>query len=217
MKQTMGWWFPDHEQHLIEWMRNPKTAVEINGRRAYQGSKQLVALQHCRQTRVAVDVGAHVGLWSFNLAHAFQFVAAFEPVAEHRDCFALNVPRDRAAVVLHSCALGAVEGSVKIAVAPGSSGDSRVAGDGDIPMKRLDSFKLTDVDLLKIDCEGYEENVVDGAHETIMLCRPVIVVEQKRDMANRFGLKPQGAVSLLKRWGYKVAEEISGDYIMVPA
>jgi len=215
----MGWWFPDHEQHLIEWMRNPKTAVEINGRRAYQGSKQLAALRHCRWTRVAVDVGAHVGLWSFNLAHAFQRVKAFEPVADHRDCFVLNVPTDKAAVVLYECALGAVEGAVKISVAPGSSGDSRVAveGEGDIPMKRLDSFKLTDVDLLKIDCEGYEENVVDGAHETIMRCRPVIIVEQKRKMATRFGLQPQGAVSQLKRWGYTVAEEISGDYIMVPA
>jgi len=77
---------------------------------------------------------------------------------------------------------------------------------------------LADVDFIKIDCEGYEENVLRGAIETIKRDRPVIIVEQKRDMATaRFGLEPLGAVKFLQSLGYQVAQEISGDYLMVMA
>ena len=215
MKQAMGWWWPDHEEHLLEWMRNPKTAHVINDRQAYQGIKQLAVVRHCKHFRTAVDVGAHVGLWSYNLAHWFQNVVAFEPVEDHRECWRRNLA-DAENVTLYPVALGAVEGTVDIAVTKGSSGDSKVSGKGSILLKRLDSYKLQDVDLIKIDCEGYEENVLMGAVGTINYCRPVIIVEQKRDMATRFGLKPKGAVDFLRKLKYRQAEEIGGDHIMVP-
>ena len=57
-----------------------------------------------------------------------------------------------------------------------------------------------------------------GAIETIKRDLPVIIVEQKRDMATaRFGLEPLGAVKFLQSLGYEVKQEISGDYLMVPA
>lgn len=220
MKQKLGWWFPDHEEHLPAWMASPKGAMQINGRAAYQGKKQLAALAACstrsQPLRTAVDVGGHVGLWSFNLAPAFVHVHAFEPVAEHRACFGKNVQAPN--VTLHACALGATEGSVSIHTAPTSTGDSWVKGDGDIPMVTLDSVGLEGVDFIKIDCEGYEENVLRGAVETITRDRPVIIVEQKRDMASaRFGLEPLGAVKFLLELGYRQQQELSGDYLMVPA
>lgn len=98
----------------------------------------------------------------------------------------------------------------------GSSGDSKVGtAVGDIPMRTLDSFNLQKVDFIKADCEGFEENVFLGAGETIRKWKPVIIVEQKRLMATRFGLQPLGAVKLLQKMGYAVVQEISGDYIMV--
>ena len=81
-------------------------------------------------------------------------------------------------------------------------------------MVTLDSLQLTEVDFIKIDCEGYEENVLRGAVETIERDRPVIIVEQKRDMATaRFGLEPLGAVKFLQSLGYKVA---AGDQWRLP-
>ncbi len=216
MKQELGWWFPDHEQHLPAWMRSPKGYLVLNGRASYQGKKQQAALAAVKQFRTAVDVGGHIGLWSFNLAAAFQHVHAFEPVADHRACFEKNVTV--ANVTLHACALGREDGYVSIHTAPTSTGDSWIKGGGTIPMVTLDSLELTEVDFIKIDCEGYEENVLRGGAETIKRDRPVIIVEQKRDMAtSRFGLEPLGAVKFLQGLGYKVAQEISGDYLMVPA
>lgn len=222
MKFVDSWWFPSHEQHLPQWMATPKARMIINGRPAYQGKKQLAAIAECGlrgRMHVAIDVGGHIGLWSYNLAHSFGRVHAFEPVAAHRECFVKNMtPEIEEKVILHACALGMNEGSVSIHTAPTSTGDSWVKGAGDIPMHTLDSFGFQEVDLIKIDCEGYEENVIRGGLQTITTWRPVIMVEQKRDMASeRFGLGKLGAVQLLLDQGYRVAAELSGDYLMVPA
>src|SRR5512147_2665304 len=47
MKLVDGWYFPDHEQHLLEWMMDKNNRVQINGRSSYQGKKQLAAVELC--------------------------------------------------------------------------------------------------------------------------------------------------------------------------
>lgn len=214
MKQTHGWWWPDHEEHMIAWMQGPKNRIKLNDRWTYQGRKQIATLKHCKSFRTAVDIGGHVGLWAFNLAHAFDRVEAFEPVADHRACFEKNLA-GLGNVKLHAVALGKEPGMVSMWSEQGSSGNTQVRGEGDIPMLTLDSLELQDVDLMKIDCEGFEENVLRGAAETLKKWKPTVIVEQKRDMSLRFNLPKLGAVAYLNSLGYTVAEEISGDYIMV--
>jgi FkbM family methyltransferase len=213
-----GWHFPDHEVHLVDWVA-ANGGLVLNGRKSYQGSKQLLAMRHCRSFHTAVDVGAHIGFFSYNLAQRFEVVHAFEPVAEHRECFAKNVTADE--VVLHDCALGAAPGWVSMSVTPGSSGDSKVASGQEVTdsthMRTLDSFNIRNVDFIKVDCEGYEENVLRGAEQTILQWKPTIIVEQKREMATRFGLQPLGAVEYLKGLGYKQVAEHGGDFVLVPA
>jgi FkbM family methyltransferase len=224
-----GWWFPKGESHLQQWMANARVRMVLNGRAAYQGQKQQAVFELCRSFRTAVDVGGHVGLWSFNMAHRFGRVHAFEPVAAHRRCFLKNVPLTEvdppdadlptppvAIVTLHAYALGATEGSVAIRTEQTSSGDSRVDGDGDIPMRTLDSFDLEDVDLVKIDCEGYELFVLQGAEATLAKYKPVVIVEQKPGHAQKYGLGERDALPFLKALGYRVEREMAGDFICVP-
>jgi len=210
VKQFGGWSLPDHEQHLIEWMQ--KTNDNRDGRLRYQGTKQDAAMLFCKQFRVAVDVGAHVGLFSFYLAKRFATVHAFEPVAAHRECFAVNVTAGN--VTLHDCALGERDGSIAMHTSEGSSGDSWVDGDGEIPMKRLDDFSLQDVDFVKIDTEGHELFALHGGEETIKRCRPCIIVEQKPGRAQKFGLRETEAVDYLRSLGAVLRKVMSGDFIM---
>lgn len=216
MKLVDGWFFPDGEAHLPDWMANPKNRVVLNGRAAYQGKKQEAALALCKSRRVMVDVGGHIGLWSFNFGKWFDVVHAYEPVEAHRKCFERNVKDLN--VTLHAMALGEIPGMVSIHTAPTSSGDSWVDGAGNIPMETLDGQNLEDVDLIKLDCEGYELFALRGGVETIRRCKPVICVEQKPGKAQQFGLPETGAVDWLKRTvGYKLVQEIGGDFFMVPA
>jgi FkbM family methyltransferase len=223
-----GWYFPDGERHLIEWMDAAKNKLILNGRASYQGKKQLAALEFVTAARrarnnsgpsEAVDVGAHIGLWSWNLAHWFHRVEAFEPVAEHRACWLRNMEGFAAMQLnLHPVALGAAPDLVSMRTEPTSSGDTRVhrVGSGDVEMRTLDSYGLENVDLIKVDVEGMEQHVLEGAVSTMLKWWPVVIVEQKRDMHARFGLPKLGAVSFLQGLGWRVELELSGDYILSP-
>ncbi len=207
------WWLPDGETHLQEWMRQRNERV--GGRLTYQYHKLQAALKYCVTRRVAVDVGAHVGLWSYYLVKEFGFVHAFEPIAAHRECFEKNLEgRAMDDVMLYPCALGEVPSSVSLYTAPTSSGDSWIEGRGPIPMQTLDEFDLQEVDFIKLDCEGYELLALRGGEETLRSWQPVICVEQKPGKAQKFGLGEKDAIKYLEDLGATVREEISGDYIL---
>lgn len=212
MKNFDKWVFPDKEEHLIEWMG--KVNQRLNGRLAYQGKKYLEAMQFVKNKRVAIDVGSHVGLWAYNMAHDFEEVVGFEPMALHAECWRENM-KEISNATLFEIALGESEGGVEVSTyTENSSGDTHISGKGNIPMKTLDSIGIQNVDLIKIDCEGYELNVLKGAKNTLLSSKPVVIVEQKRDMAEKFGNELLGAVKFLKDLGAKQRMEISGDYIL---
>lgn len=212
MMQFQGIWLPDNETHLTAWM---KAAGEmVDGKGTYQIKKLRAAIAFCAQTRTALDVGGHAGMWSMQLAKVFDHVEAFEPVAAHRECWHKNL-YDVMNASIHAVALGAAPGSIRMHTAPTSSGDSWVAGEGNIPMVTLDSLGCTEVDFLKIDVEGSELNVLRGAEQTIKTWMPVIIVEQKPGHAQRFGYGEKDAIPYLESLGYKMVKEMSGDFIMV--
>lgn len=217
MKYAEGWCWPPNETHMIEWLAENR--VVLNGRVAYQGAKQqaLHDLLVGRPARTAVDVGAHIGTWSYNLAHWFDAVVAFEPVALHASCFVKNVPLDN--VTLHQVGLGAQAGWATAMPDPGnpkhSTGGTYLAKGGRLPVHPLDEFALADVDLIKIDVEGRELDVCRGAIDTLRRCRPIVVVEQKDREARNFGGEPKAALKYLKEAGMvELRPSLSGDYFM---
>lgn len=215
MKQHQGIWLPDHETHLIDWMN--KSGEIVDGLGTYQIKKLRAALEYVKQWRTACDIGGHCGLFSMHLAKRFRCVHAFEPVPEHIECFRKNVPFDN--VALNEVALGAARGYVSIQVPDGSSGGAHVVGGEAIELLTLDCFGLVDVDFIKCDVEGFELAVMEGAQETIELCRPIIMIEQKSHtpggQKHISGASKTPAVDYLKTLGYTVAREMSGDFIMV--
>jgi FkbM family methyltransferase len=215
LKAWRGWKFPDSEHHLIEWMTRVNDVRR--GRPTYQAHKYDAALSHTPQRRVAIDIGANIGLWSWLMANDFTTLHAFEPVAAYRACWAQNVVDG----VLHPMALGERAGTVSmVCMTPGSCGDTTVnvaqVGDdvGSAEINTLDSFGFEEVDLIKCDNEGYELFVMRGAEETIKRCRPTIIVEQKPGHGKTFGLSDTAAVEFLQTLGMQVRQVISGDYIL---
>lgn len=206
------WNLPDGEQHLQQWMT--KVNLRIDGRLSYQYSKLEKALSFCKQFRNAVDIGAHCGLISFHLVKKFQHTYAFEPVKEHRECFMKNV---EGSYTLFASALGANNDYCSMQTTNGSSGDTHVIVDhaGGIQMHPLDEFGLNDVDFIKIDVEGFEQEIIKGALRTIQRDHPVIMVECKGHEAKHFGFEKLGAVKLLESIGMKqLCPPMSGDYFL---
>jgi len=219
--KRIGWFMPNGEKHLPDWM------IRVNdkrdGRLLYQGRKYRTALSFVGEKKfTAIDIGAHVGLWSWQMAKDFTRVLAFEPMPEHQDCFAKNMQAEIATgqVALSPVALGPECGEAHIRTRTvGSSGDTGIEWDGSgikVPMLTLDSFGIKEANFMKIDCEGYELFVLQGAVETLKRCRPVIIVEQKPETGGpvRYRISTTAAVEFLKTLGMRQRAAIQGDYIM---
>lgn len=56
-----------------------------------------------------------------------------------------------------------------------------------VPQHTLDSYNFTDVDIIKIDVEGYELQVLEGAHQTIANNRPIVQIECVETQPRAFG------------------------------
>jgi FkbM family methyltransferase len=90
----------------------------------------------------------------------------------------------------------------------------------DIPSKRLDDFKLDNVDMIKIDVEGWEFEVLKGAEQTIRRCQPILMVEythgggrENKSMHTYDVAEYQAFVNSL---GYREIIELGGDTIYGP-
>lgn len=215
MFQFQNIWLPDGEKHFPVWME--RNGEIVDGKGTYQIKKFREAMKWTKSRRTAVDVGAHVGLWAMQIAKQFENVIAFEPVAKFRECFAKNAWVR--GVKCFPYALGREPGRVLMEVPKMDdgidSGGTHVGGVGDIEMRTLDSFALQSVDFIKVDCEGYEHHVIEGARETLLRCKPCVIVEQKQHkLGQNFGIQGMPAVDILTGMGAVLRKEIGGDYIM---
>lgn len=214
MFQHQNLWLPDGETHFPVWM--DKAGEIVDGVGSYQIKKYRAAMLHVKQFRVALDVGCHVGSWGMQMAKRFEMTHCFEPVATHRECALRNiVTKDGRTWQMHPYAIGAASGRVAMKLEASSSGGTHINGPGDIEMRTLDSFDLQDVDFIKIDVEGAQLAVVQGAVETLKRCRPCVIVEEKQHvMARNFGTKGTPAVDFLIGLGASMRKELGGDYIV---
>lgn len=138
--------------------------------------------------RCFVDVGAHIGFYSMGLAPGFDRVVSFEPSRFQYSVLKRNrALNDYDHVTCEHVALGETAGEAMLSVlsyegglntlAPDVVGASNVLDRYVVPVETLDARGLTDVDLMKIDVEGFEIPVLRGAARTIAASRPVILIE----------------------------------------
>ena len=66
--------------------------------------------------------------------------------------------------------------------------------------RRLDSLDLGDVGFIKIDVEGHETEVIDGASELIARCRPIMLVEIEEVHS---GKPVRVVINEIERHGYR--------------
>ncbi len=209
MKQVKGIWLPDDDTHFAKAL---ETSPVVDGAATYQLTKIEKCLAVTERKRVALDIGAHVGLWSRILAKHFVTVEAFEPMPPLRECWKRNM-EGRTNAHIHPEALGASAGDSEMVYIDGNSGNSRVMHSGGVFVRMLtvDALMCDSVDFIKIDVEGYELQVLQGAEETIKFWQPAVLIEQKPGNAENYGHKRLDASHLLDSWGMSLLWEKAGD------
>lgn len=217
-KNVRGIWLPGNDRHF---QRHLEKGPEFEGKGTYQFSKISLALHLCMSRRAhfrhAVDIGAHVGLWSRVLAHHFAHVTAFEAHPDLAELWVRNV--ENANTRLYNVALSGRDGlGLHLDYVDDNSGNAHISEHASgmaMDSRTLDSYNLLDVDFIKIDVEGFEKFVIEGGEETIKRNRPIMVVEQKPGNGSRYGISDTAAIDLLHSWGMVTAKIKAGDYFMV--
>lgn len=180
----------------------------------YQYHTFLAALSLIKQTRTAIDIGGHIGFYSSAMLDVFKQVEAFEPSPINAKCFVHNVPKAN----LNRYGLGEQNQKVKLHLAEDNSGNSSIVEEFghhavEIEIKTLDSFNFNNIDLIKIDVQGYEEQVLLGAKETILKNKPVIIAEL---ITHKNSPPNQAALKILDSYHYKTSLVMGKDYILTP-
>ena len=164
----------------LQWhfMQRPKTA-----------ERELMFLDKIvPEGALTVDVGANRGLYTRQLARLSREVLAFEPAPE----MATLLRRTSAAnVKVHEIALSDRDGAAELFTPQSEDGlvhglaslehqhesEGQRIVSSQVPTARLDTVVDQDVAFVKIDVEGHEMNVLNGAIGLIDRCQPVFLVE----------------------------------------
>jgi len=140
------------------------------------------------KNKIVIDAGANVGVFSLYASMlGAKKVYAFEPVKETYDMLVKNIKINKLEnkVIPINKALGDKNETKTISFtnagdASASLKEERKGGKCEevISIIKLDDFvkenKLKRVDFIKMDVEGYEENVLLGAKETIKKWKPIL-------------------------------------------
>ena len=196
IEKLNGFWIPSNDVHIEQWR---------SGQPFTQNKCLNKFLEYCdsqnKKFRTVLDIGAWCGTWSKALEPYAKKVIAFEPDRVHFSCLEKNctincTPRNEA--------VGAKEGMISL------SNDNftqakRVVSEGSIKMIAIDDLAYEQVDLIKIDVEGYEMEVLKGAKRTLTNTQYLMI--ELNNNTKKYGSSNTDVESYLRDIGYKVLIE----------
>ncbi len=137
-----------------------------------------------KEKRRFLDIGANMGIYSFHFKNSFKSIDAFEPLKEIS--YRLDYFQNEFLKV-HNCALSNKRNDCQIYIPylsgqaiPSEASLEKRNGDCEVrtvKVDKIDNYDFDDVDLIKIDVEGHEEYVIEGACNVIKRNMPILIVE----------------------------------------
>ena len=193
IEKVNGFWVPSNDVHIQDWKKNKN----------FTQSKCLEKfIKHCQKKDLKfnyiLDIGAWVGTWSMAMNRFCGRVVAFEPDPIHYQCLVKNVSGD---VETHQLAVGAENKMISLSE-DNFTQAKRVVGEGTIPMVTIDSLQLEDVDLIKIDVEGYEMEVLKGAINTLKNVNYLMI--ELNNNSKKYGSSNLEIEKYLDKKGFKI-------------
>ena len=204
IEKINGFWVPSNDIHVEQWRQ---------GQPFTQNKCLREFLEWCRSRdkkfNTVLDIGAWCGTWSAEFAPYCKKIYAIEPDRTHVECLLKNLSSfDN--IELLDYAVGDIETRVSLTDDDFTQA-RRIYSIGNILMKTVDSFKFEDVDLIKIDVEGFEMNVLRGAKDTLKDCNFLMIElnnnSKKYNSSNaeiEKYLQELGFTTLIDKWPDKV-------------
>lgn len=143
-----------------------------------------------------IDVGGNRSIYAYKLWRLGATVEVFEP---NFTCLSVLTAwaKGKPTVHLHPVALSSHAGSANLHIPVDKMGVEHDASASIehigfeqsrnelVPLQTLDSFDFQGINLIKIDVEGHEYSVIEGAMTTIAASRPALLVEIEERHSSR--------------------------------
>ena len=158
IEKVNDFWVPSNDVHIEQW----KSGTPFTQNKCLNKFIKYCESQ-TKKMKTVIDVGAWCGTWAKAIEPFAEKVIAFEPDKTHFECLQRNctincTPRMEA--------VGAQLQEVSL-TEDNFTQAKRVDEKGNIRMITLDHMAYEDVDMIKIDVEGYEMEVLKGATKTL--------------------------------------------------
>ena len=211
MKYINKFWVPDDDYNLVLDFLGPGSEHD---QQVFDKIRELIKDQPKRHF---IDVGGNVGRWSKEFVNDYGRITAFEPAPYNIECFLKNTEHDPT-ITLKQFGLGENPSKAKLdVVIPNHLGSTVVhpAPNGEIDIQRLDDQggAFEDIDLLKIDVEGFETEVLKGGKEMINMSNPLIAIERHAFNYKLLGKTKKESHLYLESIGYKLIFKLTRDCI----
>ena len=175
----------------------------------------------------AIDVGTNNACNAIHYAKRFTTVECFEPTPLAQQLWR-NTVRDNnvANVTLYPVGVGEKQYTTEIITHWKNGGHNHLAHYDKNPradeershrvkvpvqVETLDSFNFQDVGFIKVDVEGYEKFVLEGAQTLIAQSRPTIQLEIVSNQCRKFNYKAEDMIEWIRSWDYTVVSKNRGN------
>lgn len=184
-------------------------------------------VRYARRGSTVLDIGAHIGSHSL-------FMSAM--VGGNGRVYGFEPQKKLYREYVHNMRLNGVDNVIPLRYAAGDTnaviemnpattgneGGTSVGEGGDqAELRTVDSFNFKNVSLIKIDVEYLEDAVLEGARETILREKPVLLVEiqggyNPETAPPEIMQKKAATVKKIESMGYKVVRFHPYDYLAIP-
>ncbi len=206
--------------HQPYWEGNPPRDSELNIVASY--------ITKTKRHGTFLDVGGHIGTMSIPFSLMYDNVHAFEPCETNYKFLIGNIKINEVDNVhAHNVAVSNRASKVSVFKHPMPRGHRHNSGcyaikddsEGLVDCITLDSLDFADVDFIKIDVQGKESEVLEGAINTIRKYKPLLMIEvtdkeQTEESLKGFATLKKQIVEFLSEEDYVIYYDNGSDIFM---
>lgn len=205
MRDTIKIFTTSHGQFAIDTVADAKMASVFGRGEYHQENTVEILSMFVTPQSVFVDGGAHIGTIAIPLARNVAHTVAYEADAHTCAILRQNVERNKVPVTVRGAGIGAEAGHGEMAsVREGNAGAHTLTiGEGGVDIVTLDE-DLESFDVLKLDVEGMELAVLQGAQRIIGEKHPAILFEVNLSQMRAHGASLRSLELFFTRRDYRL-------------